>query len=200
MRIKRSLIMLALASILAITTAATALAQTTPPPAAPAATAAARPHAVRGLVTAMSERGFRVKNLRGEAEAVLVNDKTRFRLPGQKDVTFADLKVGDRVTVLGGKPAAGVFTARLVNIEPRRPRIHAAAGTVTAVSATSLSITNLRGDLVTFVINDKTRIVPKDAVIQVGDKVAVAGVQPWGEKDIVAKIVTIRRDPAPKQL
>ena len=125
----------------------------------------------------------------------LVNDNTRFRLPGQKDVTFADLKVGDKVMVLGGKAAADVFTARLVNIEPRRPRIHAAAGTVTAVSATSLSITNLRGDPVTFVINDKTRIVPKDAMIKVGDKVAVVGAQAWGEKEIVAKVVTIRRDP-----
>ena len=70
--------------------------------------------------------------------------------------------------VLGRKSADDVFTARLVNIEPRRPRVHEAAGTVTATSATSLTLKNLRGEEVTFVINDKTRIVPKDAVIKKG--------------------------------
>ena len=44
MRIKRTLVMLALATILAVTTAATALAQAPPPPADPAAAAEARPH------------------------------------------------------------------------------------------------------------------------------------------------------------
>lgn len=200
MRIKRSLVVLALATILAVTTAATTLAQTVPPPTDPAVAAEARPHLARGLVTAKSERGFRISGPRGDVDLILVNDKTRFRLPGQKDVTFEDLKEGDRVLVLGGGASAEAFTARLVIIEPRRPRIHTAAGTVTAVSATSLSITNLRGDAVTFVINDKTRILPKDAKIEVGDKVGVAGIQPWGEKEIVAKVVTIRRAPETKPL
>ena len=200
MRITRALAMLALATMMAVTTAATAFAQAPAPSADPAATAEARPHKVRGLVTAMSERGFRMKNLHGEIEAVLVNDNTRFRLPGHKDITFADLKKSDKVMVLGRKSANDVFTARLVNIEPRRPRVHEAAGTVTATSATSLTLKNLRGEVVTFVINDKTRIVPKDAVIKMGDKVAVVGAQAWGEKQIVAKVVAIKKDPAPKPI
>ena len=81
MRITRTLAMLALATIMAVTTAATAFAQAPAPAANPAATAEARPHKVRGLVTAMSERGFRVKNLHGDIEAVVVSDNTRFRLP-----------------------------------------------------------------------------------------------------------------------
>jgi hypothetical protein len=196
MRISRALTMLALATILAITS----YAQAPAPPAGAAATAEARPHTVRGQVTVISEHGFRVKNPRGEVEAVLVNDNTRFRLPGRKDITFADLKVGDKVIVLGREPAGGAFSARLVNIEPRRPQVHQAAGTVTASSATSLTLKNLRGLEVTFVINAKTRIVPKDSVIRVGDKVAVVGAQAWGEKDIVAKVITVRKAPAPKTL
>ncbi len=200
MRITRTLVMLALGTIMAVTTAATAFAQAPAPPADQVAAVDARPHKVRGLVTAMSERGFRVKNLRGDVEAVLVNDNTRFRLPSHKDITFADLKIGDKVMVLGHRTVDDVFTARLVNIEPRRPRVHGAAGTVTASSATSLTLKNLRGEEVTFVVNDKTRIVPKDTVIKVGDKVAVVGAQAWGEKEIVAKVVAIKKNPAPKPL
>ena len=150
MRITRALVVLALATIMAVTTAATALAQAPAPPAGQAAAVDARPHKVRGLVTAMSDRGFRVKNLKGDMEAVLVNDNTRFRLPGHKDMTFADLEVGDKVMVLGHMSGKDVFTAKLVNIEPRRPRVHEAAGTVTAVSATSLTVNNLRGEKVDF--------------------------------------------------
>ena len=198
MRITRALAMLALATIMAVTTAATSFAQAPAPAAAPPAAAEARPHKARGQVTVMSERGFQVKNARGDVEAVVINDNTRFRLPGHKDTTFADLKIGDRVMVLGCKSAAEVFTARLVNIEPRRPRVHQAAGTVLAASPTSLTLTNLRGQEVTFVINDKTRFVPKGAVIKVGDKVAVVGAQAWGEKEIVAKVIAIKRNPTPK--
>jgi hypothetical protein len=200
MRITRALAMLALATIMVLTTVATSFAQAPAPPAGPATAAEARPHKFRGQVTVMSERGFRVENARGDVEAVRVNEDTRFRLPGRKDITFADLKIGDKVMVLGRKSADNVFTARLVNIEPRRPRVHQAAGTVTASSATSLTLNNPRGQAVTFVINDKTRIVPKDTVITVGDKVAVVGTQAWGETEIVAKIVTVKKAPAPKTL
>jgi hypothetical protein len=203
MRITRTLVMLALVTVMAVTTAATALAQAPAPAADPAATtgaANAQPHKVRGLVTAMSERGFRVKSLKGDIETVVVTDNTRFRLPGHKDITFTDLKIGDKVMVLGHKSADDVFTARLVNIEPRRPQVREAAGTVTAASSTSLTLDTLRGEKVTFVINDKTRIVPKDTVIKVGDKVAVVGAQAWGEKEIVAKVITVKRNPAPKPI
>jgi hypothetical protein len=203
MRITRALAILVLATIMAAGTAAVAFAQAPAPLTGPAAAAKATPYKARGEVTFISERGFRVKNLLGETETVVVDAKTRFRLPGRNDITFADLKIGDRVMVLGrtsAKSANEVYTARLVNIEPRRPRVHQAAGTVTASSAASLTIKNLRGQDVTFVINDKTRVVPKNAVIMVGDKVAVVGAQARGENDIVAKVITVRRAPAPKTL
>jgi hypothetical protein len=181
MRITRALAILAVASIMTASTAAVTFAQAPAPPANPA-------------------RGFRVRNLFGEIEAVMIVDNTRFRLPGRDDITFADLKAGDRVVVLGSKSAGGVFTARLVNIEPRHPRLHQAAGTVTASSAASLTLKNLRGQEVTFVINNKTRIVPREVVIRKGDKVAVVGVQAWAEKDIVAKVITVKKAPATKTL
>ena len=37
-------------------------------------------------------------------------------------------------------------------------------------------------------------------MIKKGDKVAVVGVQAWGEKEIVAKVVAIKKNPAPKPL
>jgi hypothetical protein len=198
MRITRALAILALATIMAVSTAAVTFAQAPAPPAGPAVPAQATPHKARGQVSAISEHGFRVTNLQGEIETVLVTDNTRFRLPGRNNLTIADLKLGDKVMVLGRISADKVFTARLVNIEPRRPRVHQAAGTVTASSAISLTIKNLRGQDVTFIINDKTRTVPKDAMINVGDKVAVVGAQAWGEQDIVAKVITVRKAPAPK--
>jgi hypothetical protein len=200
MRITRTFAILALVTVLAAVTAATAFAQSPVPPTGPAAAANAQPHQVHGLVTAVSERGFRVKSPQGDVVGVAVTAATRFRLPGHKDVTFADLKVGDRVLVLGRKNAGGVFTAGLVNIQPRRPRVHAAAGAVTATSATSLTLKSLRGEDVTFVVNDKTRIVPKDTVIKVGDRLAVVGAQAWGEKEIVARVITVKKAPAAKTL
>jgi len=132
---------------------------------------------------------------------VLVDGQTRYYLPGKRDATFADLMVGDRVSV-NGQLTDGNFTARLVVIAPRRPLIRHAVGTVQAYEAgKSITVKPARGNPLTFTINEKTRIVYPRGVTEIkrDDRVVVMGEQawPWGATPIVARVIIVLKAPPP---
>lgn len=159
--------------------------------------AIARPGGVHGVVVAKAVRGFEVRTGSGDLRRVAVDDNTKFRLAGHQNVTYKDLEIGDRVTVVGRAEKDAPLRARLVNIEPRRPKIHRILGTVTEASEESITVKNLKGESVTILVNDKTRIVPKDAEIEKGDKVLVLATQARGSEDIVARLIAVKGAKAP---
>jgi len=53
-----------------------------------------------GAVTSVGVDRFEIKSMDGSAHTILVDDQTRYR-EGQKDIQLEDLKVGDRVAVMG---------------------------------------------------------------------------------------------------
>ena len=192
MRVPRTPIILALALALLLATVAGASAQTPDPQVKPDG----RLQVVHGLVTAKTASAFDVKTPANAIKTVSVDAKTRFQLIGRKDVSFLDLQPGDKITALG-RAENGIFTARLVMIEARRPTVRWTAGTVIDVTPSRLAVKNLRGKTITFTLDDKTRILPKHTEIKAGDKVLVLGVQPWGQKEILAKLVVVRKGVPP---
>lgn len=192
MRFLRGMMAVGLAAVLMLTTTVAVFAQT----ADPEENLAARPRMVRGVVVSKEARSFEIKKPDGSTLIIAVNAQTKFRLPGTSDAGFKDLRKGDRVTVLGRAVQGGEPVARLVNIEPRRPKVVRLAGTVTHADNNRLTIDTLKGDSVTLTLNDKTRFIPADAKPKKGDKVAVVGAQAWGEEEIVARLVAVRKDQA----
>jgi hypothetical protein len=192
-RIGKTLAVLTLAVVALALTSMAAFAQGPNP----ADQAKARPGGVRGEVVAKAARGFEVKTASGDLRKVAVDNDTKFRQPGEKNVTFKDLQVGDRVTVVGRAQKDAPLLARLVNIEAPRPKIHRLLGTVTDAGKDSITVKTLKGESVTVKLNDKTRIVPKDTKIQAGDHVLVLAAQARGSKDIVARLIAVKGSKAP---
>jgi Domain of unknown function (DUF5666) len=59
-----------------------------------------------GTVTSVGVDRFEIKSMDGSTHTILVDDQTRYR-ESQKDIQLEDLKVGDRVTVMGKTSPAG---------------------------------------------------------------------------------------------
>ena len=192
-RIGKTVAVLALAVAVMLVTTMGAFAQGP----APADQAQARPGGVRGVVVAKAARGFEVKTAGGDLRKVAVDSNTKYRQPGQKDVSFKDLEIGDRVTVVGLARKDAPLLAKVVNIQTQRPKIHRLMGTVKAAGKDTITVKTLKGESVIVKLNDKTRIVPKDAQIKVDDKVLVVGAQAKDSKAIVARLVAVKGARAP---
>ncbi len=80
----------------------------------------ARRNMVCGQVTAIEGTTLTIETRQGE-KTILTDENTRFRIPGVEDPSIADIKVGDRVVVLGRRDESGDFTARLVGV-PKKGR------------------------------------------------------------------------------
>ncbi len=117
-----------------------------------------------------------------------VNAHTRYKVPGMKDATLANFKVGDRVAVLAVELNSG-WTALHVNLIPGKPIHVQRVGTIEAyVAATatstpgSITIKSKKGDQSTIVVTTDTRIKFKHGATEV-------------KKGYRATVVA-RRDPA----
>lgn len=132
---------------------------------------------LQGEVAVVGAADFTLTTAEG-AVTVLVNEQTRYLLPGAEQPGLAALVVGDTVGV-GGVRQDGAVVARLV--ARARPRTAEVAGTVTAVGADSLTVARPNGTAVTFTVTDETRVLvpgvaePGLADVQVGDRVRVTG-------------------------
>lgn len=126
----------------------------------------------------------------------------RIRWPGRPNAVLADFKVGDHVRVqlqrkdrevAGQTETTQVLKARAVHFVPAG-QLDRFRGTVTAVSAASLTLTH-EGQAKTFTIGPSTTIrVEKElttiASVKVGDKVQVV----TRESDSLALIVRVNQD------
>ena len=193
MRSAKITIVLGLVLALLLTTTAGAFAQA----AGPEPGSEARPRAVRGIVVDKSARAFEIRKADGDRLTVLVDAQTKFRMDRHPGFGLKDLQRGDQVTALGKVDKNGDLTARLVNVAPRKPKVIRLAGTVTHADNNRLTVETPKGDSVTLTLNDKTRFVPADAKPKKGDRVTVVGVKAWGEEEIVARLVAMRKAPAP---
>ncbi|MEJ2749672.1 MAG: DUF5666 domain-containing protein, partial [Anaerolineae bacterium] len=138
--------------------------------------------------------------LRGEAVTILVNDDTRYRIPGSENPDFADLSVGDEVAIVGQPGEDNTFTARVVAVVPEnRPHGRPVAGEITAINGAEISLKRLNGRTLTVITTPETifRIGPDNEAalsdFASGDRVAVFGTRGEAEGTILATHVMKRR-------
>ena len=115
-------------------------------------------------------------------ETFQVGSKTQYQVPGVKDATLDNFKVGDKVSVLtveaSTTASTAVQTAQRLTLIPAEQIKAIHAGTVTAYTASaSITIQDMKGDSVTFLIDNSTKINLRNgtSAIAVGDKVIITG-------------------------
>lgn len=154
---------------------------------------------VRGEVTAMGDGTFELATADGTV-SVVVDARTRFRLPGIAEPSLADLTVGDRISVTGLHLDDGTFLARLV--ASVRPRIEERTGVVAAVDAESITVQLPRGSEVTAGVTGETVVFVPGVVdatiadIAVGDTVRVRAEVVGQDEFAALRIVVIPPDAA----
>ena len=81
-------------------------------------------HGATGIIQEISDQKIVLRTRDGATQVILVNGETRFD-KGFKQVSQSDLKVNDRIIVLGSPNAQGEIVARLVGLvdsdSPRLP-------------------------------------------------------------------------------
>lgn len=129
-------------------------------------------------------------------ETFQVGSKTQYQVPGVKDATLDNFKVGDKVSVLTVEASttagAAVQTAQRLTLIPAKPIKAIHAGTVTAYTANaSITIQDMKGDSVTFLIDNSTKINLRKgtSAIAVGDQVVITGERAPSENQFTAKII-----------
>ncbi len=134
-----------------------------------------RPNVITGQVKSISGATLTIARGQGPELAVLTDAQTRYHTRDNSPVTFADIQVGDALTVRG-QWQNGQLLARDVLLMPDR-----AGGMVMSISGTTLAITKLDGSALTVTTTSSTKFVTKDnpnaqfADIKVGDVIEAVG-------------------------
>jgi len=129
---------------------------------------------IRGTVQDVTSDGFTVKQADGTTQAVTVTGSTTYSL-GRQAADKSAVKAGAKVDVEGTK-SGSTFTATTVSIAPS-----VLAGTVTAVGANSISITERDGTKATINVTDSTtyRVAGVNSAtlsdVKTGDQVIAEG-------------------------
>jgi hypothetical protein len=177
--IRKLLVSLSVAGLVAALTLSSALAATpTPGPKGNRPTppvAGARRHAYAGKVNSIGTGSFVLEIKGGETVTVLVTDKTRFHIPTVKNASFQDIEVGDRAAVNGTPTDAGL-EAKNVAVVPGKPMVQHRVGVVTVYTpGESITIKDTKGTTTTFILTASTVIrgPDKSATVAVDDRVTV---------------------------
>ncbi len=142
----------------------------------------AKHHAYVGVssnITA-NQNWFTVTPQKGTSVQITVNAQTKYKVPGVKDATLANFMNGDKVAVLTVQSNGGNLALQVVMI-PGKPAFEQREGTVTAYTAAngstngSITITNKKGDVISFVVTPDTQILVKlgATAVNVGDRAVV---------------------------
>lgn len=148
-------------------------------------------HGIFGTIKAIASPTFTVTTKQGDV-VVTTTVATKFRIPTRKNVTFADLATGDRVSV-NGTPSGGGLIAKQVAITPGKPTIQHRVGIVSAYTAnSSITITDVRGGQETFALTKDTVIRgPNGTTIANGDRVTVVSRRDPGSTTFTATAIVV---------
>ncbi len=130
---------------------------------------------VAGTVSELSSSGFKVTGRDGAVWTIAVTSDTTYRY-GAADGTAADVANGDMVLVLGTSTGDNALTATSVTVPGDR-----AAGTVTATTSSSITMTDRSGTSITIHVDADTIYRTAGATtatladIAVGDVIGVSG-------------------------
>jgi len=178
-QVLRPVAILGMIGVLGAVGAGSVLADAVTPTVAPTATSTSVPvkhHAYTGTIKSMAANSFVLTTKAKGDVTITVNADTKYHVPGVKDATWANFKVGDRATTMVTE-SNGTNTASHVNLIPAKPIHVVRTGTITAYTAgSSITIKDKKGDSSTFVINSDTKIQFRHGttVVHVGDRATVS--------------------------
>lgn len=141
-------------------------------PGAPAATGGETAPAAAAPVEAAANLSVILRS--GATVNFVVDASTIVKIPGMKNATIADIKVGDAVVVHALVDAQGVMTARMINLVPGKPMHFHYVGEVTAYTAPTadapgtITIKDKNGVSTTFVVTMGTKFIPPELAASLG--------------------------------
>lgn len=151
----------------------------------------AQRHGFAGKVTAVAGNILTVESTNRQTVQVTLASDTRCHSPQIREFSCRDIQVGDKVAVALKRGVGDTLVAREVMVVPAKPVQNHAVGKVTAVSQTSITVADKKGNL-TFGINAQTKYrFPKGVNgVSVGDFVTVvAKTDPVTRQSIATAIV-----------
>ncbi len=136
-----------------------------------------------------------------DGASVTTNASTTFYVPGVSSPTIANIKAGDRVSVLLAPKADTSSTdqriALAVSVLPRH-EVVIAGGEVSGITSTSFTLTGRKDNTGTVNASDAKIVVPGKSGatigdVQNGDRVIVQG-NPTGDKTVTANLIVVVPD------
>jgi hypothetical protein len=149
----------------------------------------------QGHVLEIGTDSFVVETRRGDL-TVLVDDNTRFRIPGVAEPGLDDLAVGDHVGFAGRLAGDGELLARLIVRLPRPRDLAHVRGELTAKSGDSFELARPDQVVITVLVSDQTRFRVPDVEdpglddLAIGDTVVADG--RWNDAgQVEARLITL---------
>lgn len=151
----------------------------------------AKRRGIKGTLSAKSSDSITVGTKSGTIE-IEVNDQTKYKVPGKKDATLDDIPVDSTVAVRVSRTVSET-TALAVHLIPGKPqRVHR-VGEVSALTDTSITVKNKKGEESTFSLIHETKYLPAGEKPKVGDVVTVVASRIPSEPNWTAKAVVIHQ-------
>src|SRR5512136_949954 len=138
-------------------------------------------HSFVGNITSMSDESFVIATKNGGV-TIIVNNETKYKVPGVSNATLENFDVGDRVAILAVEVTTdnGVENVALhVILIPGRPIFIHRVGIVESYQAgTSITLKDKKGESSTFVVTNETKILFRKGATnntepKVGDRATV---------------------------
>jgi hypothetical protein len=103
---------------------------------------------VFGSITAKGEHTITLLGRGGETLVLTVNDRTKYRIPGDADPSFDDLAAGHRVAALVLRQTDGLMALQIMSV-PGQPQREHRLLTVVDVAGRTLTAKDAQGNLIT---------------------------------------------------
>ncbi len=149
-------------------------------------------HSFEGTIKGKADTNLVVTTKKGD-ETFKVSSETQYKVPGVKNATLENFKVGNKVSVSTVEVTTGgtvVQMAQRMTYIPGKPIKVSHKGTITAYAAnTSITIQDKKGASTTFIINSNTKIILKKGTtgVTVGDQATVTAQRDPSESQFTAK-------------
>ncbi len=150
-------------------------------------------HGYKGTIKSITPTGFTVTTKKDSDVAFTINEDTKYKVPGVKDATLANFKLGDQVAV-GAVEVSGANAALHVNLIPAKPASVHRVGTVTSyVAGSSIVVKDKKDATSTFVVNAETKIELKKGAtgVTVGSRVTVVAKRDPATDQFTAKAILV---------
>ncbi len=159
----------------------------------------AKHHAFDGTLKSKTATSIVLTTKKQGDVTVNVNSETKYKVPGVKDATLDNIKVGDRITVLAVEAKAGNLALH-INLIPGKPVRMNRVGVVDkcdpatcASPLTSITLKDKKGNTSTFVVNADTKIMLKRGAtaLAVGAQAAVVARRDPGTGQFTARQILV---------